>query len=125
MTCAILLLSLLLGQSSTFAQVQSATQDLSSLENVINEELKETNTPGVAISIISGDRVIYARGFGVANVETGASVTTNMLFRLGSTTKMFTGAALVQLASQGKLKLEEPIGNYATGINTKLARITT
>ena len=86
--------------------------------------MQATKTPGAAVSIVQGERVVYAKGFGVANVETGAPVTTDMLFRLGSTTKMFTAAALVTLASRGKLKLEEPLGGYLTGINPKLARIT-
>jgi CubicO group peptidase (beta-lactamase class C family) len=120
-----LILSLLLGQSITPACAKGAAQDFGALENLIKEELQATNTPGAAISIVSGDRVIYAKGFGVANVETGAPVTTDMLFRLGSTTKMFTAAALVTLASQGKLKLDEPLSKYASGINPKLARITT
>jgi CubicO group peptidase (beta-lactamase class C family) len=121
----LLLLSLLLGQSTTSVSAQVPTWDFSSLEAVIREELQATNTPGAAVSIVSGDRVIYAAGFGVANVETGAPVTPDMLFRLGSTTKMFTAAALVSLSAGGKLKLDEPIGSYATGLNPKLARITT
>jgi CubicO group peptidase (beta-lactamase class C family) len=120
----ILLLSLLLSQFKTLPLAQSASQDFSALENLIKEELQATNTPGAALCIVSGNRVIYAKGFGVANVETGAPVTTDMLFRLGSTTKMFTAAALVTLASQGKLKLDEPVGNYLPGINPKLARLT-
>jgi CubicO group peptidase (beta-lactamase class C family) len=48
-----------------------------------------------------------------------------MLFRLGSTTKMFTAIALVNLAAQGRIKLDEPIGTYAKGLHRSLARITT
>ncbi|MBD0369668.1 MAG: serine hydrolase [Pyrinomonadaceae bacterium] len=55
--------------------------------------MQATKTPGAAISIVQGDRVIYAKGFGVANVETGAPVTIDMLFRLGSTTKQAWFAA--------------------------------
>jgi CubicO group peptidase (beta-lactamase class C family) len=121
----IILLSSLLSRSISAASAQTAIQDFSALESLIKEELQATNTPGAAISIVQGERVIYSKGFGVANVETGAPVTTDMLFRLGSTTKMFTAAALVTLSLQGKLKLEEPIGNYLTGINAKLSRITT
>jgi CubicO group peptidase (beta-lactamase class C family) len=65
-------------------------------------ELAETNTPGAAIGIVKGEKLIFARGIGTSNVETGAPVTPEMLFRLGSTTKMFTAAALVQLAEAGK-----------------------
>ncbi|HEX8492066.1 MAG TPA: serine hydrolase domain-containing protein [Pyrinomonadaceae bacterium] len=118
----VLLLACLLAPVSVLAQAEQAKFD--ELRKVLREELKKTNTPGAALAIVSGDRVIFAEGFGVANVETGAPVTPDMLFRLGSTTKMFTGAALVTLAANGKLKLDAPIGASASGLNQKLARLT-
>ena len=120
-----LALLLCLGIIAIPAYAQSTPVDFSGLETVINEELKSTNTPGAAVAIISADRVVWSKGFGVANIETGAPVTPDMLFRLGSTTKMFTGAALVTLASQGKVKLDEPIGKSATGLSPQIARLTT
>lgn len=106
------------------ANAQSSGPDFSALEKVVLQELKDSNTPGAAIAIVVGDRVVFAKGFGVSSVETGASVTTDMLFRLGSTTKMMTGAALVTLAAQGKIKLHDPISNYTKGLNPKLGQIT-
>ncbi len=114
-----LLLCLLLAGGAT---AQSAK--FGELEQVILSELKETRTPGAAVAVISGGRVVFAKGFGVAGVETGAPVTPEMLFRLGSTTKMFTGAALVALAEQGKLKLNAPIGDVAKGLSPGLSRLT-
>ncbi len=98
--------------------------DLSALETVIKEELQQTKTPGAAIGIVKGNRLIFAKGFGVADVETNAVVTPDTLFRLGSTTKMFTGAALVKLSSEGKLRLDAPVGDRASGLNPRLARLT-
>lgn len=98
--------------------------DFSALEKVILEEIKEKNAPGAAVAVISGDRVVFSKGFGISNVETGAPVTTDMLFRLGSTTKMFTAAALVALAEEGKIDLNSPIGRYTKGLNPRLAQLT-
>jgi hypothetical protein len=61
------------------------------LEKVIEAELKETGTPGAAVAVVSGGRVVFSKGFGVASVEAGGAITPDTLFRLGSTTKMFTG----------------------------------
>jgi CubicO group peptidase (beta-lactamase class C family) len=105
-------------------QPQSSKPDFGELEKVALAELAETNTPGAAVGVVSGDRLVFAKGFGVSNVETGAPVTPDMLFRLGSTTKMFTAAALVTLAEEGKLKLDEPIGKYAKGLSEKIAGLT-
>ena len=98
--------------------------DFSELERTALEELKATDTPGAALAIVEGDRLVYSKAFGVASVDTGAPVTPDMLFRLGSTTKMFTAAALVQLAEQGKIKLNEPIGTYIKDLHPRVAALT-
>ena len=59
--------------------------DFSELDKLVPAELKEKNTPGTVIAIISGDQVVYQKAFGVANVETNAEMQSEMLFRLGST----------------------------------------
>jgi CubicO group peptidase (beta-lactamase class C family) len=120
---SLMLLSLPLSLASlVFAQQQRV--DFTQLERVVVEELKETNTPGAAVAVVSGDRLVFAKGFGVANIETGAPVTPDTLFRVGSVTKMFTAAVLVTLAEKGRIKLDEPIGKYVKGLNFKLSQVT-
>lgn len=97
---------------------------LAALEAVIRSEMQELKTPGAAVAVIHNRQVVFARGFGITSVEAATPVTAETLFRLGSTTKMFTGAALVSLAAAGKLKLDAPIGDYAKGLSPKLARLT-
>jgi CubicO group peptidase (beta-lactamase class C family) len=104
--------------------IQEQQPDFSQLEKTVLEELKETNTPGATVAIVSGERVIYTKAFGISNVETGAPMTPDMLFRIGSTTKMFTATALVTLAEEGKLKLDEAIGKHVDGLNPKIAGLT-
>jgi CubicO group peptidase (beta-lactamase class C family) len=106
-------------------QAQPPTTEFGDLETTAQAELKATNAPGAAIAIVKGDRVVYQKGIGVANVETGQPVTPEMLFRVGSVTKMFTTAALVMLAEEGRLKLADPIGKVATGLNGRIGRLTT
>jgi CubicO group peptidase (beta-lactamase class C family) len=98
--------------------------DFSELDKLVPTELKEKNTPGTVITVISGDQIVYQKAFGVANVETNAEMQPEMLFRLGSTTKMFTAAALLTLAENNKIKMNEPIGNYVKGLNPKLSQVT-
>ena len=98
--------------------------DFGELEKVILEELKETGTPGAAVAVIKDGRVIFSKGFGVMSVEAGGTVTPDTLFRLGSTTKMFTGAAMLTLSEKGRIKLNEPIGKYAKGLSPKLSQLT-
>jgi len=98
--------------------------DFTELDKLVPTELREKNTPGAVIAVVSGDRVIYQKAFGVANVETNEVMKPEMLFRLGSTTKMFTAAALVKLSEQGRLKLNEPLGNHLKDLNKQLAATT-
>src|SRR5947209_552071 len=118
----ILLLTITAWAVPGFAQQRK--KDFGPLEEAARRELRETNTPGMAVAVVSGDRVIYTRGIGVSNIETGTPVTPEMLFRIGSVTKIFTAALLVSLAEERKLSLGEPIGKYLKGLSPKLSRVT-
>src|SRR5215203_3593128 len=98
--------------------------DFSELDKLVPAELKEKNTPGAVIAVVSGDQVIYQKAFGVANVETNAEMQPEMLFRLGSTTKMFTAAALLTLAEQNKIKMNEPVASRVKGLDPRVGQVT-
>ncbi len=106
------------------APAQVRPLDPAAIERVALEELKATNTPGAALAVVSGDRVVFAHGYGVASVDTGAPVSPDLLFRLGSTTKMFTATAVVGLALEGKIDLHAPVGRYISGLDDAIAKIT-
>jgi CubicO group peptidase (beta-lactamase class C family) len=95
------------------------------LDAVIQAELELTKTPGAVVAIVQGDKVIYNKGFGLANLESKQSVTPDMLFRIGSMTKMYTAATLLTLAEEGKIDLHAPIGKYLTGLPPRLSAVTT
>jgi CubicO group peptidase (beta-lactamase class C family) len=118
----LLLMSLVLPGGSVLAQQREV--DFGALEKVLLEELKEMHTPGAAMAIVSGDKIVFAKGFGVANVETNAPVTPEMLFRIASVTKMLTATAIASVAEQGKLKLDAPIGTYVEGLSPQLSQVT-
>jgi len=103
---------------------QQKTINFSELEATVNEELKATNIPGAAVAVVIGDRVVFAKGFGVSDIETGTPVNPDTLFRIASTTKMLTAAAAIALAQQGKLELNAPIGKYLPGLSSKIASVT-
>jgi D-alanyl-D-alanine carboxypeptidase len=100
------------------------TPDFAALEQSASAELARLHIPGASIAIVRGDRVIYTKAIGTANVETGEPLRSEMLFRLGSTTKMMTAAALVGLAVEGKIDLNQPIGKYLSGLTPMLAGVT-
>ncbi|MBA4191947.1 MAG: hypothetical protein C0467_28540 [Planctomycetaceae bacterium] len=107
------------------AQAALKAVDFTPLEAVVKKELADSNVPGAVVVIVQGDRIVYAKGFGVTSVEGTEVPTPDHLFRIGSTTKMFVGMVLVKLAEAGKLKLDEPIGKVIDGLPPELAAITT
>jgi len=102
----------------------AAAVDYASLEDTTLAELRRNRVPGCAVAVVETGRVALAKGFGTTCIEEGRPVTADTLFRIGSTTKMFTAAAVVGLAEERKLDLQKPIGNYVKGLHPALARVT-
>lgn len=117
-------LALLLTAGVRAARQTAGAPQFAELVSIAEAELREINAPGAAIAIVQGDRIVFQTGVGVANVETGQPVAADTVFRIGSVTKMFTTAVLVTLAEEGRLKVSDPIGNYVSGVNGKLARVS-
>lgn len=87
--------------------------DVYALECKIEEAMHEAQVPGLAISIVRGEGVIYGRGFGVTSVEEGGiAVTPRTLFRIGSLTKPLTGTAVMRLVDDGEIELDRPVRRY-------------
>lgn len=108
------------------AQQAGAPRWAATLDSAMNAELARTGTPGAQLAVVVGGKVAYSRGFGVADIETGRTVTAQTLFRVGSVTKMITGAALAQMSVNGAVDLQAPIGKYVPEISGKrVAKVTT
>ena len=82
------------------------------VDSVIRAEMVRSKVPGAQIAIAQGGRVVYTRGYGMADVESQRPVTERTLFQVGSIAKMITGAMLAQLGSDGTLDLHAPISRY-------------
>src|SRR6185369_8137246 len=65
-----------------------------------------------SVLVARGDRVLFSKGYGSANLEWGLPDTPATKFRLGSVTKQFTAASILLLEERGKLKVEDPVKKY-------------
>ncbi len=65
--------------------------------------------PGAAILLAQGDEVLLRRSYGLASIELGVPIEPQMVFRIGSITKQFTAVAILLLAEQGKLRLDQTV----------------
>lgn len=81
------------------------------IDYIVEEEMKEMKIPGLAIAIVSGTDTIYLKGFGKAN-NSGTKVTEETAFFIGSSSKSFTAMAIMQIAEDGALNIDDPVIKY-------------
>ena len=91
---------------------QAGKIDLQKLDNYIEESMKNWEIPGMAIAIVEDNKVVFAKGYGVRNIETGEAVDTNTLFGIASNTKAMTSAALAMLVDEGELSWDDKVQDY-------------
>jgi len=117
----LLLFAAVLLQSPTPAAAQSVApqkttptlaERLDRLAAEIDRNRIDLHVPGAALAIVRGDEVIFARGFGVADVEKKTPVTPNTPFFIGSATKAFTATLVGMLVDEGRMEWDDPVEKY-------------
>ena len=109
------------------APAQSANLSDENLAVAVNEILESTykpDQPGAAVIVVRNGKVILRKGYGSANMELGVPIEPDMVFRIGSLTKQFTAVAVLMLAEQGKLSLDDDITKFLPDYPTKGTKIT-
>lgn len=71
-----------------------------------------TNTPGCALGVYRDDRLVYGRGYGIADLNQGVPIGTNTVFYIASTSKQFTAASIALLLESGTLSLVDPVRKW-------------
>lgn len=91
------------------AEVRSAIE---LLEAWVEAQRVQREQPGLSMGIVHDQTLVWARGFGWADVERREPADADSLYRIGSITKLFTATALLILRDEGRLGLDEPITTY-------------
>jgi len=115
-----LLLILILG---TTLNLSAQLKDKQAIDQIFkawdNEEV-----PGCALGIIKDQELIYAKGYGLANMEYDIPNSASSVFRIASTSKQFTAACIVLLAEHGKLKLDDKLDSFFPDFPTYASSIS-
>lgn len=117
------ILFLLTIATSTFGQSKQDKELLKQVDNFISDNLKNF-APGCQVLITKKGQIIYEKGFGNANLELNVTVKPEMVFRIGSITKQFTAAAILQLVDKGQISLTDSIQKFIKGFHFKGKTIT-
>jgi CubicO group peptidase (beta-lactamase class C family) len=94
------------------------------LDLVINRTMQENKLPGLAIAIVKGDSVIFAKGYGVRKLGESTPVDEHTLFQAASVTKSFTATLLGIFVDRGKIKWTDPVLNHIPGFETSEPFVT-
>jgi N-acyl-D-amino-acid deacylase len=85
----------------------TANPDLAPFDKLMEDFLVDNQAPGAALAVSWHGKLVYARGFGWADVDRKEPVQPQSLFRIASITKPFTATAVMHLVETGKLKLDD------------------
>jgi len=102
---------MLLG-STAFAQQPTTDARLAGLDTTFNRILNEWKCAGFAVAVVEKDKIIYAKGFGYADVDAKRPVTEHTQFAAGSCTKPFTCTALGLLRAENKIDFNLSVREY-------------
>lgn len=117
MVAFVRLASLLIsGPVTLLAQQTDAGGIRRDLDTFIARAMATGLTPGMAVSVVRGSDVIYAKGFGFADRESNRRVTADTQFYIASTTKSFTALAGALLAARGVIDLDAPLSQYLPNV---------
>lgn len=96
---------------SPSSSASDAAAGFAELDAKIEAAMKSYAIPGVAVGVLTGGQE-YIKGYGVTNVDHPVPVDGDTVFRIGSTTKTFTGTAVMRLVEAGKVELDAPVRRY-------------
>lgn len=91
---------------------------------IVRSALSTQNLPGISVAVGMENRVVWAEGFGFADVEQRMPVTPDHRFRIGTASTVLTSAAAGLLLEEGRLKLDEPIQTYVPAFPAKERPVT-
>jgi CubicO group peptidase (beta-lactamase class C family) len=114
--CLVLVLCLALVGCRPTATPDPLAQPLATLEAEMDALRQELKIPGLSAAVVKDGKVVWARGFGFADVETSIPATAETPYHLASVTKPFAALVIMQLVQDGKLSLDDPVSRYGVSL---------
>lgn len=123
--CLILVLCLTLGgcgrPAAASGPVATATPDpfaqsLATFETELEALRQEMKIAGMSAALVKDSQLVWAHGFGYADIENGIPATAETPYHLASVTKPFAALVVMQLAQDGKLSLDDPVSRYGVSL---------
>ena len=107
-----LIVTLFLVACNTSQENKLNIEALSSIDEVINNEINNNNIPGAVVLVGNDKEIIFQNSYGIKNPETNEAFKKNDIFRIASMTKAITSFAIMKLWEKGKIGLDDPVQKY-------------
>src|ERR1700749_2149094 len=89
-----------------------AAETPSEKADALLDGLIQTNDPGMAVLVAQDGKILFEKGYGIADLEHHVPVTPQTVFRIASITKPFTAIAILKLQEEGKLSINDKLSKY-------------
>lgn len=107
-----------------FLAIAAISVRADSLDEFLLSRMQEQHVPGVAFAVMRDGKLIRSGALGFASLELQVPVSRESIFQLGSITKQFTARAILMLADEGRLRLDDPIRKFVPEVPPAWGRIT-
>jgi CubicO group peptidase (beta-lactamase class C family) len=107
------------GQGVNLALNPEVAGPLKVLDAWVEAAVASRQEPGLSIGVVYDQSLIWAKGYGFANLEKRIPATPSTLYRIASISKVFTSTAILQLRDAGKLQLDDPVVKYLPWFKVK------
>ena len=112
-TCTLLAILLLLGYTARSAGLPTLNvSGAAAIDRMFQAAVDKGEIPGVVAAVTNKDQILYLKAFGKQDVARGVPMSKDTVFRIASMTKPVTSVGIMMLYEQGKLRLDDPAGNY-------------
>jgi CubicO group peptidase (beta-lactamase class C family) len=110
-SCA-LVVGLLAAAPPASAESDNIDAAIAQLPGIITENMAKTGVPGLAVAVVSGDKVVYSQGFGVRSTKTNEPVSVDTVFQLASVSKPLGATAVAAAVGKKLLRWDDPIAKF-------------
>lgn len=104
--------------------VPQSERQIEKLDFFVQEKMKSKNIPGLSLAVVREGKVIYTKGYGMANLELSVPATEKTVYSITSISKTFTAIAAMMLVEAGTISLEEPISKHFSDLPTAWRPVT-
>jgi len=82
------------------------------VDDYILAQMRWQHIPGLSLAVVQDGKILKAKGYGLANVETGTPAAPETVYKIGSVSKQFLAAGILLLVQEGRISLDDPIRSY-------------